>query len=354
MSEFVAWREWVYWKTVRDALGDWTFHIEFRAVVHVDIPVNLNWIRDLVAHVLTWIINFTLNLIILALKFLRILVDIVAAVIAILLAPVVLPIWYLWGKLKDAELFRLSTQGLGELNLLNLFWNAGASDWEKQVHQALWKQVENIYSIVPAAQKRLPSIKRMLRRTLFMLALQHLGVAGVIETLRTYLSNIIKWIDNQWKAAFQDQQSWFQRLLSDLNSNLSTFIEGEIHKVRVYIDSTLQNAIEPLKRFQNDLNNIQQRGLNWREFLPRGMVTSDLGRLILDLYNGSVVTKQVVQSIWDTITPPEKVLTDEEKVRLAKLEKLAMIDDEINRLQDPTSHQSRLIQAEGEYWEEKV
>jgi len=350
--EFTLWQDWIHWKDVAKALGDWVIKVRIKIIVTIKFDINLNWIRDIIAQVLAFFINLTINLVILALRFLRILVDIIACVIAILLAPVVLPIWYLWGSLRDAELFRLSTQGLGEINLLDLLWNAGASSWEKQVHESLWKQVENIYSIVPAAEKRIPSIRRMLQRTLFTLALQHLGVGMVVEATRTYLSNIIKWIDNQWKAAFQDQRSWFQKLVGDLGDNLGSYIESEIQKVRDYIDYHISSVKRPLDMFQYDLEHIEKKGINWKEFLPYGMVSTPLGRAILDLYNGALVVKQVTDDIWRGLLEPTEWLTDKKRQELAKLEKKQMIVSEIERVQDPTSPQSVLHRTELKYFEE--
>lgn len=347
-ESFVVWREWITWQQIAPRLGDWKFGI---GLIFFSITINLNWIRNLVAQALAFLINLVINLILLALRFLRILVDIIAAVIAILLAPVVLPIWYLWGMLKDAELFRLSTQGQGELNLLDLLWTAGASTWEKQLHEALWEAVENVYSIVPAAKKRIPSIKRMLRRTLFTLALQHLGVGMLLETLRTYLSNIIKWIDNQWHALFEDQRSVFQQLLSDLNKNLADFIESEVHKVKNYIDYQIKRVQDPLNSFQRDLENIEEKGINWKEFLPYGMVSSRLGRLILDLYNGSLVVHRTVDEIWKGLLKPEDYITDKQRKIIAMTERNQMIVSEVKRVQDPDSPQSKFITTEVEYWE---
>lgn len=331
--DIVVWRDYVDWRPIAKWLGDWK--------IYFIVTINLNWLRNLIAQVLAFIANLIVNIIVLSLSVIRILADIVAAMMAIVVAPIIAPMWYAYATASDEELITMASAPTGEWNVLDFIWGAGAGKWEKSFHEWLWKMVAEIYSVFGIDKQAMPPIKRMLRRSVFGLVLKQLGVASTLEALRCKVvawlrplqekleefgldawNQVKQWAQSSWnwiQTEFPNFASWVEKRFEEIRPEVEDMLSAQRVKIENWVEAYTSYYRDGYDSFVEEMQRIEDAGIQWRYFIPLGITTRPIGRILIKLYNGIYATKITVNDLWqgwvEALSPPTEEEIEEVRRR---------------------------------------
>ena len=277
-----GWRDYVRWKDIREFLGDWK--IKFK-ILGVKITINLNWIRDLVAQGVAFILNIILNLLLFILGVVAVFITVLIWAVVSLLAPLLKPLFRLWGDLLKKRLeVDISDPDSVWKPLQQLLWGV-IPKWSGSMVDSMWKDVEKLYSDIPEALQVLGDIRAYLTGTVFVVLLEHLGVLAPImapiKAVVQFAYDLIDWLHERLETV----EEWVKKSLGVFWFVVSDLVEGVFNELHYALDTLKAQYVDPIHDYIKEIDWIVLTWIDEKTHIRPGLFKFALGRIIATVVN---------------------------------------------------------------------